>query len=135
MLAFAERTMSEVLTAYLAERGVSPQLWYAVKLLGQRETATARTALTRDLEGSPGMDAESVRALLARLEREGIIDGDNEIELTETGRTLLLDLREYVADSPTAQLLLGLDAEDLDTTVRTLRVVVDEASKLLAAGM
>ncbi len=131
VLAFAERTMSEVLDKHLAERDIRPETWYAVKLAATQKPT--RAALHRDLAGSRNMNADSARELLARLEAEGIIHGDTQIELTTEGEALFRELRDHVAASPTAALLTQLDADDLDTTVRTLQVVIDEVSKLRAA--
>ena len=39
-------------------------------------TGLAREALSRDLEGSPTLDADSMRDLLARLQADGLIHGD-----------------------------------------------------------
>lgn len=133
VLAFAERTMTEVLRRHLASRQLVPETWYALKLIAMRGPGLAREALTRVLEGSRSLTAESVRVLLTRLEAEGLIRGEAEIDLTDVGRTLYTDLHEYIS-RPTAQLLGRFDAADIDTTVRTLREITRLAAEELAAG-
>jgi len=51
-LAFAERTLSEVLRRHLAERDILPETWYALKLLATRGPSMSREALSADLAGS-----------------------------------------------------------------------------------
>ncbi len=52
-LAFTERTMTAVLRNHLAERGVEPETWYALKLVAAGAPHLDRSSLLRDLEGSP----------------------------------------------------------------------------------
>jgi DNA-binding MarR family transcriptional regulator len=133
VLAFAERTMTEVLRQHLAERQIAPETWYALKLIAMRGPGLARQALTRDLEGSQTLNADSTRELLTRLETEGLIRGDAQIDLTAEGETLYRSLHEYVS-RPTAQLLGQFDADDIDTTVRTLQAITKLAAEGLAAS-
>ena len=91
-----------------------------------------REPLTADLEGSRTLGAGLPRELLARLESEGLIRGDEEIELTADGEPLYRDLREYIAE-PTARLLGRLDPDDVDTTVRTLQAITVWAAEGLSA--
>jgi DNA-binding MarR family transcriptional regulator len=131
-LAFAERTLTAVLRQHLAERQTTPETWYALQLIAMRGPRLAREALSRDLEGSQNLDADSTRELLARLEAEGLIRGGAELDLTAEGETLFRSLREYVT-GPTAQLLSQFDPDDIDTTVRTLRAITERAAEGLAA--
>ena len=130
-LAFAERTLTAVLRKHLAQRDTVPETWYALQLVASRGPRLARKGLSDDLEGSRTMTAESTRRLLTRLENEGLIQGDAEIDLTAKGEALHQSLREYVA-GPTAQLLSQFDAEDIDTTVRTLQAITERAAQGLA---
>jgi DNA-binding MarR family transcriptional regulator len=132
-LAFAERTLTAVLRQHLAERQTTPETWYALQLIAMRGPRLAREALSRDLEGSQNLDADSTRELLARLEAEGLIRGDVELDLTAEGEALFRSLREYVT-GPTAQLLSQFDPDDIDTTVRTLRAITERAAEGLAAS-
>lgn len=133
VLAFAERTLSEVLRQHLGDRQITPETWFALKLIATGGPRLAREALTRDLEGSRTLTADSTRELLTRLESEGLIHGDAEIDLTAEGEALYRSLRDYVSDS-TARLLSQFDAADIDTTVRTLQAITQLAAEGLAAG-
>jgi DNA-binding MarR family transcriptional regulator len=132
-LAFAERTLTATLRQHLAERGTTPETWYALQLIATRGPGLAREALSEDLEGSRTMTADSTRELLARLEAEGLIRGSAEIDLTSKGEALHRSLREYIA-GPTAQLLGQFDAEDVATTVRTLQAITERAAEELAVA-
>jgi hypothetical protein len=122
-LAAAERTLTAVLRQHLAEREVVPETWYALQLV-----ATRGPALSRELEGSRTLNAELTRDLLARLESDGLIRGDTELDLTADGEKMYRSLREYIA-GPTAQLLCQFDAGDIDTTVRTLQAITARAAE------
>ena len=125
-LALAERSLTAVLQDHLAERGVRPETWYALQLLTVRGPVLEREVLAADLASSRALNPDSTRALLARLEAEGLIRGDREIELTDDGRALHRGLREYVA-IPRDRLLSQFDVEDIETTVRTLRAIAERA--------
>jgi len=125
-LALAERSLTAVLQDHLAERGVRPETWYALQLLTVRGPVLERELLAADLASSRALNPDSTRALLARLEAEGLIRGDREIELTDDGRALHRSLREYVA-IPRDRLLSQFDVEDIETTVRTLRAIAERA--------
>src|ERR1700704_3619263 len=96
-LAFAERTMTQVLREHLAERDITPETWYTLKLLAMRGPRLSREALSADLAGSRALNADSTRRLLARLEADGLIRGDAHIDLTTEGQTLYASLSEYVS--------------------------------------
>jgi DNA-binding MarR family transcriptional regulator len=130
-LAFAERTLTTTLRRHLAERGTQPETWYALQLIATRGPGLAREALTADLEGSRTLNPDSTRELLARLEAEGLIRGDAEVDLTPDGEALHRSLREYIA-GPTAQLLGQFDRDDIETTVRTLQAITARAQEGLA---
>src|ERR1700689_4216299 len=85
-LAFTERALTAVLRDHLAQRDVEPETWYALKLVAQGSPYVNRCSLFRDLEGSPRLDTESASALLAQLATDGLIAGDDAIDLTEEGR-------------------------------------------------
>jgi len=125
-LALAERTLTAVLQDHLAERGVRPETWYALQLLIVRGPVLEREVLAADLASSRALNPDSTRELLARLEAEGLIRGDREIELTDDGRALHRSLREYVA-IPRDRLLSQFDVEDIETTVHTLRAIAQRA--------
>jgi DNA-binding MarR family transcriptional regulator len=126
-LAFAERTLTATLRDHLAKRGVRPETWYALQLIATRGPALVRDELSAVLEGSPTLDADSVRALLAKLEADGLIRGDACVDLTAEGQALHRSLREYIA-GPTARLLGQFDVRDIETTVRTLQAITKRAA-------
>ena len=72
------------------------------------------------------MTADSTRELLARLETEGLIRGDAEVDLTTDGEALHRSLREYIS-WPTIRLLSQFDVDDIETTVRTLQAITRRA--------
>jgi DNA-binding MarR family transcriptional regulator len=132
-LAYAERTLTAVLRQHLAQRGIVPETWYALQLIATRGPGMARQALSADLEGSRTMNPDSTRALLARLEAEGLIRGGPAVDLTPKGEDLHRSLREYIA-GPTARLLGQFPAEDIQTTIRTLQAITERAAEDLAAA-
>ena len=129
-LAFAERTLTTVLRDHLAERDTEPETWYALQLIATRGPALARDKLSSLLEGSPNLDADSTRELLARLQADGLIDGDAHVDLTPEGAALHRSLREYVL-RPTIELLGQFELEDIETTVRTLQAITDRVNRPL----
>ena len=132
-LAFAERALTATLRQHLAERQTTPETWYALQLIATRGPGLAREALSADLEGSRTLNADSTRELLARLQAEGLIRGDANLDLTPEGETLHRSLRDYIA-GPTAELLGRFPAEDIETTVRTLQAITERAAESLAAA-
>jgi DNA-binding MarR family transcriptional regulator len=128
VLALTERTLSEVLRRHLAERDVVPETWYTLQVLAIRGPVLARTALSAELAGSRGLDPESTRELLARVEAEGLIEGGDTVELTGQGRKLHRSLSEYVA-IPRVRLLSAFDPDDVATTIRTLQAITERAAE------
>ena len=133
-LAFAERTMTAALHDRLAQRGTKPETWYALQLIATRGPTLSRQALSRDLEGSRTLNADSTRDLLARLEAEGLIRGDTHVDLTAEGQALHRSLREYIA-GPAARLLSQFDINDIETTVRTLQAITKRAAEESSASI
>jgi DNA-binding MarR family transcriptional regulator len=129
-LALAERTLTAVLTKHLAERDVEPETWYALQLVATRGPRLSREALSADLAQSRTLDADSTRALLTRLEADGLIEGDAEVELTAAGTELHRSLREYIA-IPRNRLLSEFDVDDVETTIRTLQRIERAAQEQL----
>ena len=126
-LAFAERTLTATLREHLAKRDTEPETWYAVQLIATRGPGASRDDVSHDLAGSPTMNAESTRELLARLEADGLISGDAELDLTADGKALHAGLREYIA-APTARLLGQFELADIETTVGTLQAITKLAA-------
>ena len=131
-LAFAERTLTAVLREHLAERGTTPETWYALQLLTTRGPALDRATLSEELASSPTLDADSARELLARLAVAGLIRGGATISLTAEGQALHRSLSEYVA-APRIRLLSQFSVDDVATTVRTLQAIAERAEEESAA--
>jgi hypothetical protein len=127
-LAFAERTLSTVLREHLAKRDTKPETWYALQLIATRGPSLARGKLSSVLEGSPNLDADSTRELLARLQSDGLIDGDAHVDLTPEGTALHRSLRQYIS-GPTTELLSQFELDDVETTVRTLQAITERAAE------
>src|SRR5215469_17749071 len=127
-LAFAERTLTALLRDHLAQRDTKPETWYVLQLVATRGPGLSREALSRDLEGSPTLDADSSRELLAGMQAEGLISGDALVDLTDRGAALHRSLREYVS-GPTVRLLSQFDIDDIETTVRTLQAITKVATQ------
>jgi hypothetical protein len=121
-LAFAERSLSATLREHLAQRDTTPETWYALHLIGTRRPGLARETLSHLLEGSRNLNPDSTRALLARLEAEGLIRDDGQVDLTTEGETRYRSLREHVS-SASIRLLNQFDIHDIETTVRTLQAI------------
>ena len=134
-LAFAERTLTATLREHLAQRDTKPETWYALQLIARDGPGLSRDALSRDLEGSPTLDAASTRELLARLEADGLIKGGAEVDLTPEGMAQYQSLRDYIA-GPTTRLLSQFDIHDIETTVRTMQEITKlaEAQSSASAG-
>jgi hypothetical protein len=125
-LGLAERTLSAILREHLAQRNTVPEAWYTLRLLATRGPAYPRADLTRLLEG-PSFDADVAHSLFARLEAEGLIRGDADLELTPAGEAQYLSLRDYIT-GPSVQLLSQFDVGDIETTVRTLQAITAKAT-------
>src|SRR5262249_28820122 len=91
-LAFAERTLTAQLREHLAKRGILPETWYTLKLVGTRGPGIPRAGLRSDLGGSRNLDSASTDELLTRLEAEGLIRGDERVDLTGEGEALYRSL-------------------------------------------
>ncbi len=130
-LAFAERTLTEVLRRHLAQRQIVPETWYALKLIATGGPGLSRRTLTDDLARSRNLDADSTSKLLVRLEAEGLIRGESEVDFTDEGESLYRSLQEFVI-RPTTELLSQFDIEDINTTVRTIQGITRQAAEGLA---
>jgi hypothetical protein len=132
-LAFAERTLTSILREHLAKRDTEPETWYALQLIATRGPGLDRNELSRDLEGSPNLDADSTRKLLARLQADGLITGTAQVDLTPEGTARHRSLREYIS-GPTVELLSQFELDDVKTTVRTLQAITDRAAQGASLG-
>jgi hypothetical protein len=127
-VAFAEQTLTERLHEHLANLGTEPETWYTLQLVATRGPALAREELSDALERSPNVDVESTLDLLARLEADGLIRGDEQVDLTDYGKAEHRRLREYII-GPTTELLSQFDIDDIETIVRTLQAITKRAAE------
>lgn len=125
-LGLAERTLSAILREHLAQRRTAPEAWYTLRLIATRGPSYPRDDLTQMLE-RPGFDADAAHALLARLAADGLIRGDDKLELTSVGEAQYQSLREYIS-GPSVRLLSQFDLHDIETTVRTLQAITATAT-------
>ena len=125
-LAFAEQSLTEVLTKHLALRGVEPGTWYALKLISERGPAVPREELIAGLSRSRTLGAERAAAALARLDADGLSGGAAEVSLTPAGEAFFGELRSHVFEA-TVRLLGQFDRGDIETTIRTLQAVTQRA--------
>jgi hypothetical protein len=128
-LGFAERTLSAILRAHLAQRETIPEKWYSLKLLaGAGGAGMAPDVLVRTLSTAPTFSVHAAEVLLGELEGDGLVTGDEAaIRLSEAGQAEFADLRAYVA-GPTVALLSQFDVSDIETTVRTLQAITERAA-------
>jgi hypothetical protein len=101
---------------HLAERDIKPETWNALQLIATRGPALARDALSRALEDSRTLKRRLDARAARRLQGEGLIRGDAEVDLTDEGAALHRSLRDYIAASR-ARLLGRFDLADVETTV------------------
>jgi hypothetical protein len=131
-LGFAERTLTAVLREHLALHDTKPETWYALRLIGTQGPGVARADVVRGLS-SPNFNADAVSQLLARLEADGVIRGDTELELTSEGEDLHRSLREYIL-GPAVELLSQFPIEDIEITVHVLKSVTTRAANRSSAS-
>jgi len=129
-LAFTELALTEMLHDHLAARGTEPDTYYGLHLVGVRGAELDRAGLVRQLDRSRNVQ-EPGGELLARLEADGLIQGDERVAFTEEGKVFYLELREYVI-GPTVLLLDQFEIEDIETTVRTLEAITERAREVVA---
>lgn len=129
VLAMANDAATAVVRQQLAQSSVDPVAWGALQLIAKRGPTLERTTLSDQLARSRALSADATRELLARLETEGLIRGDKEIELTPEGRTLFESLNERVT-AARDQLVNDIARDDIETTVRTLQAITERAAKL-----
>ena len=133
-LAFAERTLTRRAAPSTSPSArPTPETWYALQLIATRGPGLAREALSHDLEGSPNLDADSTRELLARLEADGLIRGDAERRPDDRGGGAAPQPAR-VHRRPADRLLSQFDVDDIETTVRTLQAITARAEEELAVA-
>lgn len=124
-LALAEATLSRILEQHLASRGTTPERWYALKLTAQGEPI-ARAAVVDGLAAGGKVRPLAAEPLLRELEADGLVEGDDVLSLTDSGRSYFAELRRYVL-APTIRLLGQFELDAVTTTILTLREITARA--------
>jgi DNA-binding MarR family transcriptional regulator len=124
-LALAEATLSKILEKHLASRGATPERWYALKLTAQGEPI-ARAAVVDGLAAGGKVRPLDAEPLLRELEADGLVEGDDVLSLTDSGRGYFAELRQYVI-APTIRLLGQFELDAVTTTIRTLQEITARA--------
>jgi MarR family transcriptional regulator for hemolysin len=125
------------LDAVLARSGTTFERWVALNSLAIQGGAVRRDNLQRELAEGLESDTSAITALLAELADDDLIDESaapgepdtKQIGLTKQGRALYRRLADTVART-TAQVLSGLDPDDVRVANRVLAQVKERASAL-----
>jgi DNA-binding MarR family transcriptional regulator len=136
----AERAARRLLKAVLAMSASTFERWVALNSLAIQGGAVPRDRLQRELAEGLESDTSAIAALLAELADDGLIDERDvpgepdakQIGLTEQGSALYRRLAESVTHT-TAQVLSGLDPDDVRVAIRVLAQVKERASALRGA--
>jgi MarR family transcriptional regulator, transcriptional regulator for hemolysin len=131
------RASRHLLNAVLARSETTFERWVALNVLAIQGGAVRRDRLQRELAEGLGSDTSAIAALLAELADddlivERVVPGEpdaKQIGLTEQGRALYRRLADTVART-TAQVLSGLDPDDVRVASRVLAQVKERASAL-----
>jgi MarR family transcriptional regulator for hemolysin len=128
----AARATRALLDARLAEQGITFATWVVLNVL-----ATRGAQIQRDLAGSVDVEGPTMVRRLDQLEAAGLVTrgpvpGDRRatrISLTSEGQALYQRIRDAVRETE-ADLLAALDPQEVATTRRVLRQVVERARAL-----
>jgi DNA-binding MarR family transcriptional regulator len=124
----AEACLTRLLTAVLAKRGTSRPAYLALQRLNALGGHATRDAYERDLSEWLGLDGPGAKALAEELLGKQLAAADDhEIRFTEQGRALREGILTEGAQT-TRTLLAGLDARDVETTIRTLQEITTRAT-------
>jgi DNA-binding MarR family transcriptional regulator len=124
----AEARLTRLLTGVLAKRRTSRPAYLALQRLNALGGHATRDAYERDLSEWLGLDGPGAKALADELlEKQLTAADDHEIRFTEQGRTLREGILAEGAQT-TRALLAGLDARDVETTIRTLQEITTRAT-------
>ena len=119
----AEARLTRLLTGVLAKRRTSRPAYLALQRLNALGGHATRDAYERDLSEWLGLDGPGAKALADELlEKQLAAADDHEIRFTEQGRALREGILAEGART-TRALLAGLDARDVETTIRTLQEI------------
>jgi len=124
----AEACLTRLLTGVLAKRHTSRPAYLALQRLNALGGHATRDAYERDLSEWLGLDGPGAKALADELlEKQLAAADDHEIRFTEQGRALREGILAEGAQT-TRALLAGLDAGDVETTIRTLQEITTRAT-------
>ena len=124
----AEACLTRLLTGVLAKRRTSRPVYLALQRLNALGGHATRDAYERDLSEWLGLDGPGAKALADELlEKQLAAADDHEIRFTEQGRALREGILAEGAQT-TRALLAGLDAGDVETTIRTLQEITTRAT-------
>ena len=124
----AEACLTRLLTGVLAKRHTSRPAYLALQRLNALGGHATRDAYERDLSEWLGLDGPGAKALADELlEKQLAAADDHEIRFTEQGRALREGILAEGAQT-TRALLAGLDATDVETTIRTLQEITTRAT-------
>ena len=124
----AEACLTRLLTGVLAKRHTSRPAYLALQRLNALGGHATRDAYERDLSEWLGLDGPGAKALADELlEKQLAAADDHEIRFTEQGRALRVGILAEGAQT-TRALLAGLDAGDVETTIRTLQEITTRAT-------
>lgn len=105
--------------------GVTRSQWWLLAYLSRRDGMT-QTALARDLD----LSRVAIGELLSRVEDAGLIERRSDsadgrarrVYLTKQGSALIWEIRAGI-EVAERDALAGIDGADLETTIKTLRIV------------
>jgi DNA-binding MarR family transcriptional regulator len=124
----AEASLTRLLTGVLARQRTSRPTYLALQRLNALGGHATRDAYERDLSEWLGLDGPGAQALAGELlEKKLAAAGDQDIRFTEQGRALREGILTEGAQI-TRALLTGLDAHDVEVTIRTLQAITTRAA-------
>jgi DNA-binding MarR family transcriptional regulator len=124
----AEACLTRLLTGVLAQRRTSRPTYLALQRLNALGGHATRDDYERDLSKWLGLDGPGAKALAGELlEKKLATAEENDVRLTEQGRALREGILAEGAQL-TRTLLTGLDAHDVEITIRTLQAITTRAT-------
>src|SRR5580704_14009954 len=124
--------MTSLLAGVLARQRTSRPTYLALQRLNALGGHATRDAYERDLSEWLGLDGPGAQALAGELlEKKLAAADDHDIRFTEQGRALREGILTEGAQI-TGALLTGLDAEDVEGTIRTLQAITTRAISITA---
>jgi DNA-binding MarR family transcriptional regulator len=130
----AQSVLSRVLVEAVEQAGTTREAYLALQRLGVVGDATATDAYVRDLADWLDLDAGPAGELADSLAAAGLVTADDaEVRITADGARLRAQVVSLIS-GVTAPLYEQLSRSDVETTVRTLRVLSTAARAAMASG-